>query len=62
MALADAGRLSGGDFRPVSERHALQFTILRLASTTPAPLTPAVVARALKTTNFRNDELLIQRP
>ena len=55
-----AYRIAG--FRQVSRRNALQFTILRLRSTTPAPLTPAAVARALKTTDFRNDELLIQRP
>jgi hypothetical protein len=49
-------------FRPVSERHVLQFTVLRLRSTGSARLTPAAVARVLNTTNFRNDELLIQRP
>jgi len=48
-------------FRPVSKRHVLQFTILRLRSTAPTRLTPAAVARVLSTTNFRNDELLWQR-
>jgi mannosyltransferase len=49
-------------FRVVSERHALQFTILRLQATAPIRLTPGAVARVLKTTNFRNDKLLLQRP
>jgi len=49
-------------FQAVSLRHALQFSILRLRSTGPTPLTPAAVAAALKTTNLRDDELLIQRP
>lgn len=48
-------------FHPVLQRGALQFTILRLRSTTGAPLTPAAVARVLSTTNFRDDKLLIQR-
>ncbi len=48
-------------FRPVSERHALQFTILRLEASSPVRLTPASVARVLTATNFRNDELLWQR-
>jgi hypothetical protein len=49
-------------FHVVSERHALQFTILRMVSSAPVRLTPSAVARVLSTTNFRNDELLIQRP
>jgi mannosyltransferase len=48
-------------FHPVWRRQALQFTILRLASNTPARLTRREVARTLRTTNFRNDELLWQR-
>jgi hypothetical protein len=48
-------------FGPVARRHALQFTIVRLRSTTPGSLTPAAVARVLKSTSFRNDELLWQR-
>jgi hypothetical protein len=48
-------------FKAVSRREALQFTILRLRSTSAARLTPATVAAALETTNFRNDELLWQR-
>ncbi|MBV9805447.1 MAG: hypothetical protein JO130_19780 [Solirubrobacterales bacterium] len=48
-------------FHPVSERHALQFTVLRLLASRPVRLTPAEVSRILTATNFRNDELLIQR-
>jgi len=48
-------------FHTVSERHALQFTVLRMLATTPTRLTPAAVARILHTTHFANDELLIQR-
>ena len=47
---------------PVSERRALQFTIVRLESARPVRLTPGAVARALSATYFRNDELLLQRP
>ena len=49
-------------FRAVSERHVAQFTVLRLVSTAAAHVSPAAVAAALNTTNFANDELLIQRP
>jgi mannosyltransferase len=49
-------------FQAASLGHAHQFSVLRLRSTRPAPLTPAAVAAALKTTKFRDDELLIQRP
>jgi hypothetical protein len=48
-------------FHAVSRRHVLQFTVLRLVSARPVRLTPASVARALTSTSFRNDELLIQR-
>jgi mannosyltransferase len=48
-------------FHPVSERHALQFTILRMVSSRPAAVTPAAVSNVLTTTKFRNDELLWQR-
>jgi hypothetical protein len=48
-------------FRPVSERHVLQFTILRLESSAPVRLTGRAVARALTSTRFVNDELLLQR-
>jgi hypothetical protein len=48
-------------FHPVSERRALQFTILRLASPRPVRLTPADVAKVLTATSFGNDELLLQR-
>ena len=36
-------------------------TIVRLDSSAPVRLTPASVSRALRTTNFANDELLWQR-
>jgi mannosyltransferase len=48
-------------FHLVSERHSLQFTILRMVSSRPVALTPAAVARVLTATHFANDELLIQR-
>jgi mannosyltransferase len=48
-------------FHEVWRRHALQFTILRLESSRPVRLTPHEVARALHTTSFANDELLLQR-
>jgi hypothetical protein len=48
-------------FAPVGRRHALQFTVLRLVASRPVRLTPHAVARALHTTHYRNDELLIQR-
>ena len=48
-------------FRPVSERHTLQFTVLRLVASHPVRLTPAEVSRVLTATKLRNDELLIQR-
>ena len=48
-------------FHPVSERHALQFTILRMVASRPVRLTSESVSRALQTTSFVNDELLIQR-
>ena len=48
-------------FHEVSRRRALQFTVLKMVSSRPVQLTPAEVARVLRTTRFRNDELLIQR-
>jgi len=47
-------------FHAVSERHALQFTILRMAASRPVRLTPAEVSRVLTATNLGNDELLWQ--
>jgi hypothetical protein len=47
-------------FHEVWRRHANQFTILRLRSSRPVRLTPAQIARALRTTRFGNDELLLQ--
>ncbi|MGN6872774.1 MAG: glycosyltransferase family 39 protein [Solirubrobacteraceae bacterium] len=49
-------------FRVASERHVLQFTILRMVSSAPVSLTLAAVARALTATHLSNDELLLQRP
>ena len=48
-------------FHAVSERHALQFTILRMVASRPVRLTPAIVARVLTSTNFHDDKLLWQR-
>jgi 4-amino-4-deoxy-L-arabinose transferase-like glycosyltransferase len=48
-------------FHPVWRRRALRFTILRLVPAHPVRLTPHEVSRALHTTHYRNDELLIQR-
>jgi len=49
-------------FTALSRRTVNQFTVLRMVSTGgPVLVTPRAVARALRTTNFRNDELLIQR-
>ena len=48
-------------FRPVSERHVLQFTVVRLVASHPVRVTPAEVSRALTTTHLVNDELLTQR-
>jgi hypothetical protein len=48
-------------FRIRSRTRANQFTILRLVSSHPVRLTPHAVARALRTTRFADDELLVQR-
>jgi mannosyltransferase len=48
-------------FHPVSERHELQFTVVRLVAPHPVRLTPAQVSRALTATWLSNDGLLIQR-
>ena len=48
-------------FRAVSERHALQFTIVRMVASQPVRLTPADVAKALTVTNFSGDKLLWQK-
>lgn len=42
-------------------RRALQFTVLRLVSSRPRRVTPAIVAAALRTSPYRRDELLVQR-
>ncbi len=49
-------------FHEIWRRRALQFSVMRMVSATPRRVTPAELSRALKTTRFRNDELLIQRP
>ena len=48
-------------FHVVWRRNAYQFTVMRLESSRPVVLTPAIVAAALRTTIFRRDELLVQR-
>jgi mannosyltransferase len=48
-------------FHAVSERHELQFTVLRLVASHPVTVRPAAVSRVLTTTRFSNDELLWQR-
>lgn len=48
-------------FHVVWRRGAYQFTIMRLVSSKPVVITPAIVAAALRTTTFRRDELLVQR-
>jgi mannosyltransferase len=48
-------------FRSVSERHVLQFTVIRMLAPRPVSVTPGEVSRALTTTHLGNDELLTQR-
>ncbi len=48
-------------FHAVSERHELQFTVVRLVAPHPVRLTPAAVSRALTATRLANDGLLIQK-
>jgi hypothetical protein len=49
-------------FRVLWRRHAYQFTVLRMvADRGGALVTPSLVSRALTTTRYANDELLIQR-
>jgi hypothetical protein len=48
-------------FRAVSERRALQFTVLRMVAPHPVRLTQAEIARVVTSTRFVNDELLWQR-
>jgi hypothetical protein len=48
-------------FHVVSERHALQFTIMRMVASRPVRLTPADVSKALTVTNLSDDELLWQK-
>ena len=48
-------------FHAVGRRQFAQFTVLRLVADAPALVTPHRVARALTTTRFADDELLLQR-
>jgi mannosyltransferase len=48
-------------FHALWRRQVLQFTILRLISSRPLPLTPTVVSAALTSTSLRRDVLLLQR-
>ncbi len=48
-------------FRPVSERHVLQFTVIRMVASRPVRVTPSEVSRALTATHLVNDGLLWQR-
>jgi mannosyltransferase len=48
-------------FRVISERHVLQFTILRMVAPHPVRLTRSEISRALSSTRLVNDELLTQR-
>jgi hypothetical protein len=49
-------------FRPVWLRRVHQFTVLHMVAVGGrARVTPATVSRALVTTHYRNDELLLQR-
>jgi Dolichyl-phosphate-mannose-protein mannosyltransferase len=47
-------------FHVLWRRHAYQFTIMRLVADRPTLVTPEAVSRALTTTPYRKDELLIQ--
>jgi mannosyltransferase len=48
-------------FRTVSVRHVYQFTVLRMVADAPTRVSPHEISRALRTTRYRNDELLLQR-
>ena len=48
-------------FRPASERHVLQFTVIRMVAPRPVSVTPAEVARALTATHLVSDELILQK-
>jgi hypothetical protein len=48
-------------FREVSERHVLQFTIIRMVASRPVRVTPAEVSRVLTATHLVNDELILQK-
>ena len=48
-------------FTEVSRRRVYQFTVIRLVAARRVRLGGRAMARALTTTNYRNDELLAQR-
>ena len=48
-------------FQPVSERHVLQFTVIRMVASRPVRVTPGEVSRALTATHLVNDELILQK-
>ena len=48
-------------FQAASRRRIHQFTVLRLVAPSGMALSTDMVASALRTTSFRNDELLVQR-
>src|SRR5262249_8101222 len=47
-------------FHELWRRQVLQYSIVRLVSATPLPLTPQQVSHALTLTKLKRDELLIQ--
>jgi mannosyltransferase len=47
-------------FHVVSERHVLQFTVLRMVAAHPIRLTQGEIGRVLTSTHLVNDELLLQ--
>ncbi len=62
VAVADAVELPRSPASAVvSERHELQFTVLRMVASHPVRVTPAEVSRALTATRLADDRLLIQR-
>jgi hypothetical protein len=48
-------------FRPVWRRRFHQFTVMSMAAAAPSPVTVPEISRALATTRYRDDELLVQR-
>jgi hypothetical protein len=56
--MQDAYAIPG--FHVLWRRQAYQFTIMRLVADRPTLVTPEAVSRALTTTPYRKDELLLQ--